>query len=90
MLFHFLIQSKSDKSRLNGLAIIFIILTTKSANLFGQTPCVAPDMMINPYEVCSTNYEPVCGCNGITYTNECVARHEGKVTSYSIGACNTS
>ena len=32
-------------------------------------------------------YEPVCGCNGITYPNICYASSFGGVTSFIDGAC---
>ena len=32
-------------------------------------------------------YEPVCGCNGITYPNLCYASSFGGVTSFIDGAC---
>tara|TARA_Y100000782_G_C10188226_1_gene268273 strand:+ start:8877 stop:9584 length:708 start_codon:yes stop_codon:yes gene_type:complete len=38
---------------------------------------------------CYLEYEPVCGCNGITYANECVANKLG-ITEYTSGTCGTT
>jgi hypothetical protein len=35
---------------------------------------------------CPTVYNPVCGCNNITYNNSCEAEREG-VTKWSLGVC---
>jgi hypothetical protein len=35
---------------------------------------------------CITLYDPVCGCNGITYGNACEAACAG-ITDYTPGAC---
>ncbi len=37
--------------------------------------------------VCTDHYQPVCGCNGITYGNSCNAECLG-ITEYTAGECN--
>ena len=37
---------------------------------------------------CPINYEPVCGCNGVTYYNDCYRRVSGEGRVDSFGACS--
>lgn len=37
-------------------------------------------------EMCTMDYSPVCGCDGVTYSNECVANSKGVSASY-LGEC---
>ena len=41
---------------------------------------------INPNVVCTTQYDPVCGCNNKTYGNACMAGAAGIRVLYS-GEC---
>ena len=54
---------------------------------FPTANCVDPSL-IDPEMGCILVYDPVCGCNGITYSNSCDATYYGGVTSWTEGECD--
>jgi len=68
----------------------------KSKNLSAPHDCVSPPLvqngvcidstLINDSLMCYEIYAPVCGCDGITYPNDCYAGRLG-VISYVDGEC---
>jgi hypothetical protein len=51
--------------------------------------CICPDAIDTDID-CTTIFDPVCGCNGITYSNACVAQYQHGVTSWTNGPCGSS
>lgn len=48
--------------------------------------CVNADL-IDPSILCPEIFEPVCGCDGVTYSNSCEATFIGGLTSWEDGPC---
>ena len=54
----------------------------------GLDDCVDPALIDSSF-ACTDEYEPVCGCNCITYDNACYAENFGGVLFWSEGPCLT-
>lgn len=60
-----------------------------SFSAFSQQPCYDP-LVIDTSIICTTIYNPVCGCDSVTYPNSCVAYYYHGITSWTSGPCNAS
>lgn len=76
------------------LLLLFLILTSqkcqdkqKQNNPSDEmAECIDPEK-IREDMACTMIYQPVCGCNGVTYSNACVAGNNG-LLSWTEGECD--
>lgn len=69
------------------VTILFVFLSRiLSAQITG--PCIDP-ARVNPFYMCNDPfYNPVCGCDNVTYRNACNAFYVNGVTSHVSGVCS--
>ena len=71
-----------------GAALLLVPACQRRAVPTGTAACIDPTK-INPQGICTMDYNPVCGCNGQTYSNACVASNAG-VRTFTKGPCPTA
>ena len=53
-----------------------------------QVELCVDESLVDPGAICPTVFDPVCGCNGMTYGNSCYAMYLGGVVSWTQGECD--
>ena len=69
------------------LIYLSILIFSCSSEDKVEDSCV-DESMIEEFSVCIEIYQPVCGCDGVTYPNSCYAENFNGITSYISGSCN--
>lgn len=71
--------------KLHFLVLIVVISCSKDKE--NNQKCI-DESLIDVTSACIEIYDPVCGCNGITYPNSCYATTFNGVKSFTKGACD--
>ena len=69
-------------------SLLFLVILTLSNQTFSQG-CI-DSSLVNPEIFCAEIYDPVCGCDQVTYANACSATNYFGVSSYTPGECGSN
>jgi len=70
------------------LTLLFLILVSCTKDKKNLDKLCIDESLIDKFSACIEIYQPVCGCDGITYPNSCYATNFNGILLYSEGECN--
>ena len=69
--------------------LILIIVVSFGQTRSGWSQCIDSTVFTVQNPICQPTFEPVCGCDGITYNNDCYAMLQGGVLTWQPGPCGS-
>ena len=70
------------------ISLLILIIVSCSKDKENNNENCIDESLIDIKSACIEIYDPVCGCNGITYPNSCYALTFNGIKSFTKGVCN--